>query len=274
MASVPCPPLPAAPHVGADPIPVVTGGVSHQGDEVGEGELEGDIDDLVPTQGRAQVPVVVGHEVLEQLLLLVPAAHTWGGHVPWGHPRVGTVGTPMPPGPASVGLGGMGCAWGGDTHACVTVGVHTQLRVPDCAPVPQRVSGGVCIPSPPHPPCRSPQGPLQGRTWGQQAASTGTRQWDGAQHCTPVGDKPPRAKAGGDRVLPQVSPRDGHPLPARAQRARRRLWQRMVVPWGARAGASLAVGVAGLWAGARWDRTAVPCHRQLLQAATGPGRDG
>lgn len=55
-----------------------SGGVSHQGDKVGEGELEGDVDDLIPP-GRAQLWIVVGHEVLEQLFLLVPAAHTWEG---------------------------------------------------------------------------------------------------------------------------------------------------------------------------------------------------
>lgn len=96
--------------------------------------------------------------------------------MPWGHPGVGTVGPPMPPGPASVGGGGTGCAWGGDAHACVTVGVHTQLRVPDCAPVPQRVSGGVCVPP------TSPTLLTPGTSPGQDVGTAGCQHGD-----TPVG---------------------------------------------------------------------------------------
>ena len=130
MALVPCLPLPAAPRVGANPVPLWgLGGVSHQGDEVGEGELEGDIDDLVPAQGRAQVPVVVGHEVLEQLLLLVPAAHAWGRYVPWGHPRVGMAGPPMPPGPAGMAGEGHGvCAGRGCPRVCYCGCAHVAVH--------------------------------------------------------------------------------------------------------------------------------------------------
>lgn len=71
MALVPC----LLPHIWGQILSPL-GGVSHQRDEVGEGELEGDINDLIPP-GRAQVSIVVGHEILEQLLLLVPATHTW-----------------------------------------------------------------------------------------------------------------------------------------------------------------------------------------------------
>ena len=64
---------------------------SHQGDEVGEGEFEGDVNDLVPTQRWAQVTVIVGHQVLEQLLLLVPAAYAWWGGTPGGDGKLSAV---------------------------------------------------------------------------------------------------------------------------------------------------------------------------------------
>lgn len=52
------------------------GSSAYQGDEVGERELEADVDDVLLPPGRAQVPVVVGHQVIEQLFLLVSAQDT------------------------------------------------------------------------------------------------------------------------------------------------------------------------------------------------------
>lgn len=115
-------------------------GVSHQGDEVREGELEGDINDLIPAQGWAEVPVIVGHEVLEQLLLLVPAAHAWGAHMPWGHPGVGLAGPRMVPGPAGMG-GGVQGVRGEGMSMCVCACVY------QCPSV-QAGGGGVSPTSP------------------------------------------------------------------------------------------------------------------------------
>lgn len=119
-------------------------GVSHQGDKVCEGELEGDINDLIPAQGWAQVPVVVGHEVLEQLLLLVPAAHAWGAHMPWGHPGAGTAGPPMLPGPAGMGGGARGVR-GEGVSMRVLLWVCASSCACLCVSVSQCASrGGVC----------------------------------------------------------------------------------------------------------------------------------
>lgn len=46
---------------------------AHQGDEVGEGELQAHVDYVRLALGGPQVAVVVVHQVLQQPLLLVPA---------------------------------------------------------------------------------------------------------------------------------------------------------------------------------------------------------
>lgn len=96
--------------------------------------------------------------------------------------------------------GGCWHDWGGVVHG---EGVHAPLKVP-----------------------------------GGAQTGHGDTQGDGARSPAPMGDKPPRTKPveGGTPSAPPT-PRGGHPLPARAQRARRR--PRMAEPWGAGAGAPL-----------------------------------
>lgn len=54
-------------------LPVTLQPVAHQGDEVGEGELQAHVDHVRIPLSRPQVGVVAVHQVGQQTLLLVPA---------------------------------------------------------------------------------------------------------------------------------------------------------------------------------------------------------
>lgn len=65
--------VPGARYTGPLSPPLSYRPVAHQGDEVGEGELQADVDHVRITLSGPQVGVVVVHQVPEQTLLLVPA---------------------------------------------------------------------------------------------------------------------------------------------------------------------------------------------------------
>ena len=59
------------------PTHTYTQACAHQGDEVGEGELQADVDHVQIVLGGPQVGVVALHQVPEQTLLLVTGLSPW-----------------------------------------------------------------------------------------------------------------------------------------------------------------------------------------------------
>lgn len=134
----------------------------------------------------------------------------------------------------------------------------------------RRCPGRGCVPGPP-----SPSSPEHLSRAGHGAV--GCRHRDSpvpAWRWTPRGDKPQVQRWG--VVCPPGLSLSGQLLPARVQRTSRRPWPRMAVPWAQGLRLLSAACADALWPrcpGARWDRTAVPCHRQLFPTATG-AREG
>lgn len=168
------------------------------------------------------------------------------------------------------------CAWGGDIHACVPVGVHTRLWcLTVCISVPACKWGG-CASPPPIPHSRHPRDICRAGH-GNSGLQHGDTPWDGARRCTPMSDKPPKAKVGGDWVPPQAAPPGCTPLTCQGAEGE----EKAVAAHGGAAGRRGQGSTRPLTRqrsgpGARWDRTGQlsPATVSCSQQPQGPGRDG
>lgn len=177
-----------------------------------------------------------------------------------------------------------GTCWGGGGvcmgrgYPCVcSCGCAHAAVVPDGVyQCPSMQVGGVCIPPPPIPHSRHPRDICRAGH-GNSGLQHGDTPWDGARRCTPMSDKPPKAKVGGDWVPPQAAPPGCTPLTCQGAEGE----EKAVAAHGGAAGRRGQGSTRPLTRqrsgpGARWDRTGQlsPATVSCSQQPQGPARDG
>lgn len=120
------------------------GGVSYKGDEVGQGDLEGDGDRLFRLlHGPALGVIVVEEMVVKTQLLVLPITGTWGGVQPWARCGPGAGGLSAAPGCARGSTASVPlrlCAWPATKPASQSlILARPWASLPPCAgPSPSR----------------------------------------------------------------------------------------------------------------------------------------